>query len=196
MIDLERFLAHYPADAPRTAADEELHDAIGATLPRALHDLWDAVGLGSHREGMISLVDPRDYAAPYAAFFGGDGGGRVPFMVNGFGEPIAYRKLGPREGEVSILHTYGPRLSVLGYSLDDFLTSQLVDDDALRQVVNVPLFSDLRGRLRKLRPGECYGFDPGVLREEPEGTKADASHFEVVEALEHLELLLRRAAED
>lgn len=196
MSDAERFVAHYTADAPRVGVDDAFHDELGGRLPRQLHDLYDELGLGKLRGGMFELVDPRALMPAYSEFFGGDAGGRVPFLVNAFGEPIAYKRIGPREAEISILHTYGPQIEVLAYTFSDFLDRVLLTDDGLRQVLNISLYDRVRGRLRKTRPGECYGFDPGVLREEPEGTKADASYFEVVETVEHMELLLRRADED
>lgn len=190
------FAAAYPPETPRIAVDDDFHDAIGGALPRTLHDLYDECGLGKHRGGLLELVDPREYAEGYAAFFGGEPGGRTPFLLNAMGEPVAYKRIGPREGELSILHTYGPRLEVLAYDLGDFFDRVLLTDDGLRQVVNVSLCGQLRARLRKLRPGECYGFDPGLLRDAQPGTRADASWFDVVDAREQLALLLRRAREE
>ena len=190
------FATAFPPDAPRRAVGDDFHVAVGGALPRPLHDLYDEVGLGKHRDGLLELVDPRDYLPGYAAFFGGDAAGRTPFLLNATGEPIAYKRLGPREGEISILHTYGPRLEVLAYDLGDFLDRVLTTDDGLRQVVNVPLFRRLRSRLRRLRPGECFGFDPALLRDAAPGTRADDTWFEVVDARDHLGLLLRRAGED
>lgn len=194
MIELF-FAKAYPADAPRVQVDEAFHDDVARAWPTQLHDLVDAVGLGKHREGMLELIDPRPYSEPYADFFGGDSAGRTPFMLNAFGEPIAYKRVSAREAEISILHTYGPKLEILAYDLGDFFDRVMGTDDGLRQVVNVSLFGQLRSRLRRLRPGQSYGFDPGVLAEEPAGTKADASYFEIVDTLDHFGLLLRRAGE-
>ena len=191
----EFFARAYPPDAPRIEVDEDFHDEVARAWPPQLHDLADALGLGKHRRGLLEVIDPRRYHLPYAEFFGGDSAGRTPFLVNAFGEPIAYKRVGPRDVEISILHTYGPKLEVLAYDLGDFFDRVLGTDDGLRQVVNVPLFNQLQARLRTLRPGQSYGFDPGLLAGEPAGTKADASYFEVVDTLEHLALLLRRAGE-
>lgn len=191
----EFFAKAYPADAPRTHLTEDFHDEIARAWPTQIHDLADAVGLGKHRRGMLELVDPRVYLEPYAAFFGGDASGRLPFLLNAFGEPIAYKRVSAREAEISILHTYGPKLEILAYDLGDFFDRILGTDDGLRQVINVPLFGRLQNRLRTLRPGQSYGFDPGVLAEEPAGTKADVSFFEVVDTIDHLHLLLRRAGD-
>ena len=193
---LARFTRAYPPVTPRQPVGEDFHEALAGDLPASLHALYDELGLGKLGDGLIELVDPRSYSAPYAAFLGGDAAGRVPFLLSARGEPLAYKRLGGREAEISILHTYGPRLEVLAYDLDDFFDRVLLTDDGLRQVVNVPLFRQLRSRLRKTRPGECYGFDPGLLREAPPGTRADVEWFEVVDAREQLELLLRRAAEE
>ena len=190
---IEVFAKAYPADTPRTAVDDDFHDEVARAWPTQLHDLADAVGLGKHRRGMLELIDPRTYHPPFAEFFGGDSAGRTPFLLNAFGEPIAYKRVSAREAEISILHTYGPKLEVLAYDLGDFFDRVLLTDDGLRQVLNVPLFNDLHSRLRTLRPGQSYGFDPGVLAEEPAGTKADASYFDVVDTVDHLALLLRRA---
>lgn len=165
-------------------------------LPRELNELYREHGLGKLGDGLLELVDPRAYSEPYAAFFGGDAGGRSPFLLNAMGEPIAFKRIGPRECELSILHTYGPQIEVLAYDLGDFFDRVLLTDDGLRQVINVPLFRQLRARLGKTQPGECYGFDPGLLREAEPGTKADAAWFEVVDTRAHLTLLLQRAAED
>lgn len=190
------FAAAYPPETPRVTVGDDFHDALGGALPSALHDLYDELGFGTLHDGLLELIDPREYAEGYAAFFGGDAGGRTPFLLTAMGEPVAYKRIGPREGELSILHTYGPQLEVLAYDLGDFFDRVLLTDDGLRQVVNVSLFGQLRARLRRLRPGECYGFDPGLLREAEPGTKADASWFDVVDAREQLALLLRRAREE
>lgn len=192
-MSAEFFAKAYPAETPRQAVDEDFHEAIGKLWPPVLHDIADAAGLGKHRGGMLELIDPRPYREPFEAFFGGDSAGRTPFLVNAFGEPIAYKRVSAREAEISILHTYGPQIEVLAYDLGDFFDRILGTDDGLRQVINVPLFQQLRSRLRILRPGQSYGFDPAVLAEEPPGTKADASYFEVVDTQAHLGLLLNRA---
>lgn len=187
------FAKAYPADEPRLRVGDDFHDEVARAWPPQLHDLADASGLGKHGSGMLELVDPRIYLPPYAEFFGGESGGRMPFLANAFGELIAYKRVSARESEISILHTYGPKLNILAYDLGDFFDRVLGTDDGLREVVNVPLFRQLHSRLRRLRPGQSYGFDPGVLAEEPAGTKPDASYFEIVDTLEHTSLLLRRA---
>ncbi len=190
---IDRLLTSYPIEQPRTPIDEGFREELGNLLHRDLHELYETIGLGKLGGGLFELMDPRLYREAYAAFFGGDAGGRTPFMINAFGEPIAFKRLGVREAEISILHTYGPQIEVLAYDLNDFFDRILLTDDGLRQVVNVPLFNTLRGNLRALKPGECYGFDPNLLAEEPAGTKADASYFEVVDVREQMELLLELA---
>jgi len=193
-MSINRFAEAYPPDKPRQEVTEEIHDEVGGAVPRSLHDLWDLIGFGKHRNGLLDLIDPTLYYDHYAGFFGGDPAGRVPFMMNAFGEPIAYRRISAREGEVSILHTYGPKIEVLAYDFDDFFDQVLLTDDGLRQVVNVSLFNQVRSGLRSLRQNEAYGFDPQVLEEMPKGTKADASFFGIVDAVEQLNLLIQRAA--
>lgn len=193
-MSITRFAEAYPPDKPRKEVTEDIHDEVGGAVPRSLHDLWDEIGFGKHRDGLLELIDPTQYYNQYAAFFGGDPAGRVPFMINAFGEPIAYRRISAREGEVSILHTYGPKIEVLAYDFDDFFDRVLLTDDGMRNVVNVSLFNQIRSGLRSLRQNEAYGFDPQLLEELPKGTKVDASFFEIVDAREHMNLLLQRAA--
>ena len=193
---IDQFLQHYPIDQPRQACDEAKLSELRLLLPPALIELYEAHGVGSYRDGLVCLIDPAVLHDAYADFFGGDAGGRVPFLVNAFGEPVAYKRIGPREAELSILHSYGPKLEVLAYELGDFFDRILLTDDGLRQLVNVPLFHQLRSRLGKLRYGQSYGFDPALLAEEGDGAKADASFFEVVDTAQHLRLLYERASAD
>ena len=196
MIDASQyFLRAYPSDAPRTPLDGAEWSAFAKTLPASIAALYEEVGLGKHRQGMFELIDPGAYAKTYAAFFGGDAVGRTPFLVNAFGEPIAVKRLRGPEDEVSILHTYGPKLSVLAVRVVDFFEDVLGTDDGLQQVLNVRLFDELRQRLPRLRAGQCYGFDPAVLAE-AERKQATAADFTVVDTLPHLALLLRRAGEE
>ncbi len=196
MIELSHFFGmYYPADSPRTALPEAFVERFDGSLPPALLEVYLYHGLGKHREGLLELIDPSQYQSAYTDFLGGDAASRVPFMLNAFGEPIAYRRISAREGEVSILHTYGPQLEILAYDVGDFFDRVLGTDDGLRQVVNISLFGELRSRLGRLKPGQSYGFDPALLADEPAGTKADASFFGVVDARDHLDLLLRRATE-
>ncbi len=187
------FRKFYPPDKPREAISEDFVDRFDGSLPPALLELFLAEGLGKHREGLLELIDPAHYQQTYTDFLGGEAAGRTPFMLNAFGEPVAYRRISAREGEISILHTYGPQLEVLAYDLGDFFDRVLGSDDGLRQVVNISLFGQLKSRLGRLRSGQAYGFDPALLADQPAGTKADASYFEVVEAHAHMALLLRRA---
>lgn len=194
MSELNNFFRKfYPPDSPRTTLPEGFVACFDGSLPPALLELFLDFDLGKHREGLLELIDPSHYRDSYANFLGGDTAGRTPFMLNAFGEPLAYRRISAREGEISILHTYGPQIEILAYDLDDFFDRVLGTDDGLRQVVNISLFGDLRSKLGRLRPGQAYGFDPAILADEPLGTKADASFFEIVDALEHMRLLLRRA---
>ena len=183
----------YSTDRPRVETSDLLHNEIGGLLPNAIHELWDEAGLGKLKEGLFELIDPRTYREAYASFFGGDSRGRIPFMINGFGEPIAYKRVRGRQEEISILHTYGPKLEILAYELSDFFDRIMLTDDGLKNVVQVQLFNEVRSRLGRLRPGEVYGFDPLLLQDMPTGTKADASFFNKVDALQQLELLVKRA---
>ena len=192
-MSVDAFLAAYPPQTPRAPYVPPEADEPSLALGPHLTALLERAGAGLHADGMLQLVDPRAYLDDYLAFFGGDAGGRVPFMLNGFGEVIAYKRIGVRQDEISILHTYGPKLAVLAHDLGDFFDCVLLTDDGLRDVINVPLYRQVRSARRRLRPGEVYGFDPNLLAEEGEGAKADARYFEVVDAREHLSLLLRRA---
>ena len=192
-MSITRFAEAYPPDKPRRDVTEDIHDEVGGAVPRSLHDLWDHIGFGKHRNGLLDLIDPTQYYDHYAGFFGGGPAGRIPFLMNAFGEPIAYRRISAREGEVSILHTYGPKIEVLAYDFDDFFDRVLLTDDGLREVVNVSLFNQVKSGLRSLRQNEVYGFDPQLLEEMPKGTKADATFFGIVDAREHLNLLLNSA---
>ncbi len=196
MSTLERLLRAYPPEGRPQPPGEGERAAFAKTLPPGLLALFTEVGCAKLGDGLFELVDPAAYGLPYADFFGGGSGGRVPFLLNAFGEVVAAKRIGARETELSILHTYGPKLEVLAYDVEDFFDRVMLTDDGLRQLVNVNLFGRLRGRLGRLRRGRVYGFDPALLAEDGEGAKADASYFEVVDAREHLSLLLRRAAAD
>lgn len=196
---IAQVLRAYPpvsADSPRRQPTGDPPD-----LPPDIQTLIEGAGYGKLADGLFELVRPTEYAAAYAAFFGGDAQGRAVWLLNAFGELVTVKAISPREQEFAILRPYGPQLEVLGYHAADVLERVLLTDDGLRSVVNLPLFRQLHQRLGRLREGQVYGFDPDLLRQERERdperpVRADASWFEVVDAGEHLGLLLVRAGEE
>ena len=196
----ELFLRSYPSEKPRVVLAGDLiqalsdggHPLSARRVGTDLVSLWMSDGFGKQRGGMLDLMDPRHYIEAYERYFDGDAEGRIPFMINAFGEVFGCRRLLGREVEISVLHPYGPKVDILAYDFGDFVDRVLCTDDGLQEALNVPLYGRVSTKLPRLKPGEVYGFDPAVLEGKPEGTRVDETYFVVVDCLTHLGLLERR----
>jgi hypothetical protein len=190
VLTLQAFLAKFPPGAVQPASPALL-GAYRRILPEALLQLWEQVGLGQYAGGLLTLVDPREYAPALQGWLMQDqlSPDRVPIALSAFGTIMYYRRLGEDASDVAYIDPHHSETGVLSWSLEHFFNQSLTDPGVRDSLLHEPLFVDCLERHGPLSAGQMYTFVPALAL----GGKVDARHTEPADALVQLDFLLQLA---
>ncbi len=90
---MKKFKEVFKADGNRTAVPKSIIEEYREKVPQSLIDLWEADGFGKYNNGLIELINPKDFETSLWTWLGQEVENYVPFAISGFGELFYYRKL-------------------------------------------------------------------------------------------------------
>ena len=189
-LTLQPFLNRYPPSRVQRA-DPELLRAYRRVLSESLLDVWEQVGLGQYADGLLTLIDPRQYAATLQGWLMRDSPDpdRVPLALSAFGTLLYYRRLSGRDEDVAYIDTVYSASAVVAWSLDACFNEVLCSEGGAEALLAPELFSECRELHGPLQPGQIYAYVPALSL----GGSADARHAQPSDALVHLDMLLQLA---
>ena len=156
----ENFKEQYPIEAGNIIPDEALINAYKDKVPALLIDIWKTSGFGKYNQGLIELVNPKDYEASLWTWLGREVPNYTPFAISGFGELFYYRKLTETDEDVCMIDIQYRRISTMVWSLAAFFDSFLLDAENKNLWLREPLFVQAIGAQGKLAAGEVFTFTP------------------------------------
>ena len=112
-------------------------------LPPEIVYLWNEYGFGDYGDGLIKVVDPRDYMDSLYSWLGSQDFHKIPIMVSAFGDIFYYRKLEEGENDVSLLDIHYRRIDVCAYSYEGFFGGYILDPEIKEKVLNSIFFNFL-----------------------------------------------------
>ena len=108
-------------------------------VPEYLIDLWKSNGFGKYHDGLIELVNPKDFEPSLWTWLGGEAENYVPFAISGFGELFYYRKLTETDEDVCMIDIQYRKIETVVWSLEsffkDFLTNEEDREEWLRETL-------------------------------------------------------------
>lgn len=146
---------------------------------------WEKYGFGVCQNGILQVVDPLDYMAPFYQWLGGVNYSRFPLFMTAFGNIIYYRKLSPTESDISILDIHYRKIEVLSYSFDGFFEDCLRDTQIMDVLLDKSLYEQAVIENGSLKANEIFCFVPALVLG---GTK-DIVHIDKAIAPIHQEIL-------
>ena len=90
---IDNFVKEYIPGDNLIKPDEEILKFGKEMLPPEILYLWENYGFGEYANGLLKVVDPRDYMNSLYTWLGGVDYNKIPIIVSAFGDIFYYRKL-------------------------------------------------------------------------------------------------------
>ena len=132
-------------------------------LPKEIIDLWEGHGFGEYGDGLIKVVDPREYMNSLYSWLGRKDLSRIPIIVTAFGDIFYYRKLANNENDVSMLNIHYRKIEACGSSYQDFFERYLPDKGVIKKVLRADLYQKAVKKLGKLDYQDIFFFVPALV---------------------------------
>lgn len=183
---IDSFVKAYAPGKELTKPDEKLLEFANQMLPPEIVYLWEEYGFGDYGDGIIKVVDPRDYMHSLYSWLGSQDFHKIPIMVSAFGDIFYYRKLEEDENDVSILDIHFREIDVCSNSFEEFFDSYIVDSEIQEVVLRKSLFEQATEKLGSLKHNEAFFFVPALVL----GGGEDIKYVNKGDANTHQHLLL------
>lgn len=157
---LEQFNNHYQAVSNNTIASEELVNEYKEKIPSLLVDIWQTTGFGKYNDGLIEIVNPKEYEAVLWTWLGKQVPNYVPFAITGFGELLYYRKLTETDEDVCMIDIQYRKIETLVWSMESFFEDFLIDEEEKQTWLREELFVNAISEKGHLEKGEIFTFTP------------------------------------
>ena len=160
---IKKFLEMYKPGDNLKKPDEELLNFGKNMLPKEIVNLWVEYGFGNYGNGIIKVVDPRDYMQSLYSWLGKQDFNKIPIMMTAFGDILYYRKLSENENDISLLDIHYRRIDVCTYSYQDFFDSFIIDKKIKKELLKEDLYEQAINELGKLDYKEIFFFVPALI---------------------------------
>lgn len=157
---LANFKKHYQADANNVIASEELINEYKDKVPALLIDIWKTTGLGKYNNGLIEIINPKDYEDNLWTWLGKEVSHYTPFAITGFGELFYYRKLTETDEDVCMLDIQYRDIQALAWSMESFFEDFLINEEEREMWLREDLFTKAIAEKGVLQQGEAFTFVP------------------------------------
>ena len=187
-IDLvKKFIENYKPGDNLKKPDNEILKNGKKMLPKEIVYLWENYGFGNYGNGIIKLVDPRDYMNSLYSWLGEKDFNKIPIMMSAFGDIFYYRKLENNENDVSLLDIHYRQIDVCAYSYQDFFNDYIIDGEIKKSVLRENLYNVAISQLGSLEYNEIFFFTPALIM----GGAEDIKYIKKGSASVHHQILLQ-----
>lgn len=160
---MKRFLELYKPQENLTKPDDEILNFGRQMLPEEIVELWEEYGFGEYGDGLIKVIDPREYMNSLYTWLGQKDFNKIPIIMTAFGDIFYYRKLEDNENDISILDIHYRKIDVCTYSYEDFFEGYISDKNIIKRVLRKDLFNEAVKTLGQLKYEEIFFFAPALV---------------------------------
>lgn len=94
---ISKFIEKFKPGVNLQKPDEEILNFGKQMLPKEIIELWEEYGFGEYGDGLLKVVDPREYMNSLYTWLGQKDFNKIPIIVTAFGDIFYYRKLEDNE---------------------------------------------------------------------------------------------------
>lgn len=160
---IEKFIIQYKPGENLTKPDEKILEFGKQMLPPEIIYLWENYGFGEYGNGIIKVVDPREYMSSLYTWLGGQDFNKIPIMVTAFGDIFYYRKLEENENDVSLLNIHYRKIETCTYSYQDFFDKYIVNQEIKEKILRENLYNEAVNQFGTLNHDEIFFFVPALI---------------------------------
>lgn len=129
-------------------------------IPESLIDLWKSDGFGKYNNGLIELINPKDFEPTLWTWLGREVENYVPFAISGFGELFYYRKLTETDEDVCMIDIQYRKIETIAWSLESFFEDFLTNEKNREEWLRETLFDKAITEQGGLEKNEVFTFTP------------------------------------
>ena len=172
---INTFIDMYSPNDKLQKPDIKIIDFGKKTLPKEIIKLWTDYGFGNYGNGMIKIVDPRDYMGSFYKWIAKEDFNKIPIVITAFGDIFFFDRT---NDTISFLDIHYRKIDVCTkYQM--FFDKFLIDEKIRLSILRENLFDEALKKLGKLADNEIYMFVPALIVGGAETTenmkKGDAS---------------------
>lgn len=160
---ISKFIEKFKPGENLQKPDEEILNFGRQMLPKEIIELWEEYGFGEYGDGLIKVVDPREYMNSLYTWLGQKDFNKIPIIVTAFGDIFYYRKLDDNENDVCLLNIHYRKIEVCGYSYQEFFEGYILDKDIIKNVLRADLYKKAVKELGKLDYKDIFFFTPALV---------------------------------
>ena len=157
---MKEFKEQFSLAENSTPVSEAIIKAYKDKVPQVLIDLWKSDGFGKYNDGLIALINPKDFEPSLWTWLGREIENYVPFAISGFGELFYYRKLSETEEDVCMLDIQYRKIELIVYSLESFFKDFLTTAEDREGWLRESLFKKAIAEQGGLAKHEVFTFAP------------------------------------
>lgn len=160
---INKFIQIFKPGENLAKPDEEILNFGKQMLPKEIIELWEKYGFGEYGEGLIKVIDPREYMNSLYTWLGQKDFTKIPIILTAFGDIFYYRKLENNENDISLLNIHYRKIEVCTYSYQEFFEEYILDDNIRKNILRSDLYKQAVEKLGKLEHDEIFFFTPALL---------------------------------
>ena len=157
---IKKFIEQYKPNDNCTKATPETLKAYKKRVPDALLYLWENHGFGKYNNGLIEIINPKDFEPTLWTWLGREVENYVPIAITAFGELFYYRKLTETDEDICIIDIQYRKIETLVWSLVDFFEDFLLDKEMKEEWLREKLFNKAMEKEKPLANNEIFTFAP------------------------------------
>ncbi|MGT2895520.1 T6SS immunity protein Tdi1 domain-containing protein [Streptococcus entericus] len=157
------FLRKFPPGKQISNISAEQLANYNHRLPQELQDFLLQHGERELADGLLTIINPKDYQGTLNAWLGQDTLDRIPLFKTAFGDLIYYRHLDDTTSDIALLDIHYRQTPVLAYQWQDFFSQLALEDQFTTDLLKQPLYQEAVKSLGPLAPNECYFFTPALV---------------------------------
>ena len=182
---MKKFVKKFKPSENLQKPDEEVLKFFKKILPNEIIELWEEYGFGEYGNGLIKVVNPRDYMNSLYAWLGRIDYTKIPIIVTAFGDIFYYRKLEDDKNDVSMLDIHYRKIAVCSYSYQDFFEKHIVDKKVIKNILRINLYKKAAKKLGVLNYNDIFFFVPALVL----GGKEDIKYIDRGNGVVHQHIL-------
>ena len=160
---IDRFVDCYKPSENLIKPDAKILEFGKNMLPKEIIYLWENYGFGDYGNGIIKVVDPRDYMNSLYTWLGEQDFNKIPIMVSAFGDIFYYRKLDNNENDISLLDIHYRKIEVCSFSYQEFFDKYILNDNVKEKVLRKSLYDEALKEIGSLNHNEIFFFVPALV---------------------------------
>lgn len=184
---MNKFIKEYTPGKNLVKPDEEILKFGQSRLPKEIVELWKNYGFGAYGNGIINIIDPREYMNSLYSWLGEKDFNKIPIIMTAFGDIFYYRKISDTENDIVLLNIHYRRTEVCAYSCRDFFENYLFDEQNIKNILRKDLYSKAIEKYGLLKENDIFFFVPALVL----GGGEDIKYVQTGKAAVHHQVLLQ-----